>query len=84
MTRLFKPAAGMGQPSSRYARLELAHTGDLQKRRYTNGFNFDWRILVPVERPVTQQFVWVSEGPRFRRNQGIDIHIFRLQRGPDT
>jgi hypothetical protein len=26
----------MGLPSSRYARLEQAHTGDLQKRRYTN------------------------------------------------
>ena len=36
MTRLFKLATGMGQPSSRYARLGLAHTGDLQKRRYTN------------------------------------------------
>ena len=36
MTRLFKLAAGMGQPSSRYARLGQAHTGDLQKRRYTN------------------------------------------------
>jgi hypothetical protein len=36
MTRLFKLAAGMGLPSSRYARLEQAHTGDLQKRRYTN------------------------------------------------
>jgi len=36
MTRLFKSAAGMGLPSSRYARLGQAHTGDLQKRRYTN------------------------------------------------
>jgi len=36
MTRLFKLAAGMGLPSSRYARLEQAHTGDLQRRRYTN------------------------------------------------
>ena len=36
MTRLFKSAAGMGLPSSRYARLGLAHTGHLQKRRYTN------------------------------------------------
>jgi hypothetical protein len=31
----------MGQPSSRYARLGLAHTGDLQKRRYTNWTNAD-------------------------------------------
>ena len=36
MTRLFKSAAGMGLPSSRCARLWQAHTGDLQKRRYTN------------------------------------------------
>ena len=36
MTRLFKLAAGMGLPSSRYARLGQAHTGDLQKRRYAN------------------------------------------------
>jgi prepilin-type processing-associated H-X9-DG protein len=36
MARLFKSAAGMGQLSSRYARLGLAHTGDLQNRRYTN------------------------------------------------
>jgi hypothetical protein len=35
MTRLFKSAAGMGLPSSRYARLGQAPTGDLQKRRYT-------------------------------------------------
>jgi len=44
MTRLFKLAAGMGLPSSRYARLEQAHTGDLQKRRYTN----TQRLLVRV------------------------------------
>ena len=37
MTRLFNPAAGRGLPSSRYARLGQAPTGDLQKRRYTNG-----------------------------------------------
>jgi hypothetical protein len=36
MTRLLNLAAGRGLPSSRYARLERAHTGDLQKRRYTN------------------------------------------------
>jgi hypothetical protein len=36
MTRLFELAAGMGLPYSRYARLEQAHTGDLQTRRYTN------------------------------------------------
>ena len=29
-------SARVGLPSSRYARLEQAHTGDLQKRRYTN------------------------------------------------
>lgn len=40
MTRLFKLAAGMGQPSSRCARLGLAHTGELQKRRYTNSLLF--------------------------------------------
>jgi len=37
MTRLFKSAAGRGLTSSRYARLGQAPTGDLQKRRYTNG-----------------------------------------------
>ena len=36
MIRLFKSAAGMGLTSARYARLGQAHTGDLQKRRYTN------------------------------------------------
>ena len=36
MTRLFNLAASMGLPSARYARLGQAHTGDLQKRRYTN------------------------------------------------
>jgi hypothetical protein len=35
MTRLFNLAAGMGLPSARYARFGQAHTGDLQKRRYT-------------------------------------------------
>jgi hypothetical protein len=37
MTRLFNLAAGMGLPSARYARFGQAHTGDLQKRRYTTG-----------------------------------------------
>ena len=48
MTRLFKSAAGMGQPSSRCARLGLAHTGHLQKRRYTNRFRMAWHALEPM------------------------------------
>jgi len=49
MTRLFKLAAGMGLPSSRYARLEQAHTGDLQKRRYTNEGEGEVEIEIPIE-----------------------------------
>jgi len=39
MTRLFNLAAGMGLPSARYALFGQAHTGDLQKRRYTTWQN---------------------------------------------
>ena len=39
MTRLFNLAAGMGLPSARYARFGQAHTGDLQKRRYTTHYS---------------------------------------------
>ena len=42
MTRLFKSAAGRGLTSSRYARLGQPPTGDLQKRRYTNGQGIHW------------------------------------------
>jgi hypothetical protein len=47
MTRLFNLAAGMGLPSARYARFGQAHTGDLQKRRYTTGLTNGPQRWVP-------------------------------------
>ena len=57
MTRLFKLAAGMGLPSSRYARLEQAHTGDLQKRRYTNGQGDCVRFFLSPGLPLPEPHV---------------------------
>jgi hypothetical protein len=51
MARLFKSAAGMGLTSSRCARLGQAHTGYLQKRRYTNDSNAE-RTAITLKNPM--------------------------------
>jgi len=65
MTRLFKLAAGMGLPSSRYARLGQAHTGDLQKRRYTNGASSVVSSSSKVSLP-SGQWTFISTGSDFQ------------------
>jgi hypothetical protein len=69
MTRLFNLAAGMGLPSARYARFGQAHTGDLQKRRYTT----DPRNEAT---PVT---VFRSETPEDTAGTAIGRRILQLQ-----